>query len=187
MVKYGIEPTFSNDESVNPPPPPPSYPYTDDNQEPFPDEQPKDVDDLELDANDEAYEHTLSEHEFRAGPYEKYDSADDATDIEGETEADMKEKRRPLSKNRNLLGLLALFLMLIVVALGVANRSRNNNPKGEGDGLAVSEANSAITESSAAIVDPTEIKVTEPPKSVPTEDPKPPSPVSICTYRADLT
>lgn len=172
MANYDIEPTFSNDESMGYPPPPPpplpppSYPCTDGGDETFSDEPSSDV---ELDANEDQFEQTLSELEIKAGPFEEYDSADDST-IESQAESTLYEKGPDLVKKRNSLALLAFVLMVIVAILGSETRSRNQAARDGSREVVFSEANAAITEDSAAIVAPTEPLVTEPPEDIATEE-----------------
>eukprot|EP00535_Pseudo-nitzschia_heimii_P007243 CAMPEP_0197175942 /NCGR_PEP_ID=MMETSP1423-20130617/2020_1 /TAXON_ID=476441 /ORGANISM="Pseudo-nitzschia heimii, Strain UNC1101" /LENGTH=650 /DNA_ID=CAMNT_0042625213 /DNA_START=20 /DNA_END=1972 /DNA_ORIENTATION=- len=174
MSNYDIQHTFSNEESVECPPPPPSYPYEVGDEEALANDIPtiindlekdlgkeveKEVDsdlgndlgnDLELNANDDEFERTLSQLDFSVKSYRENDSLADTT-VESEEESVVKESGNPFTKKRNLLGLLALALVVIAASLGAASRSRKNN---NGD-VAISQANSAVTES-AAMVAPTE-------------------------------
>jgi len=154
MANQGLEFTYSNEETVEIPPPPPAYPYTDDGREPFSDEATnKILNDLERTQNENEFEHTLSELNFSTKPFEEYDTADDIEGADDSTiaseEPSIEEKRNLLPKKRNLIGLLALALFVIVAALGIASVSKNKSANGEGGDLAISQANSAVTESSA--------------------------------------
>ena len=179
---YGINPAFSNDESVEYPPSLENQRRSNQYSEAGNARYYSDaeiINDLQMDEDDdenEIFEHTLSEHEYNTdAPYaDEYDSAEDPYYIDTTSESQMsksqgKMKRRQPFTRKTLLGMLALVLFVVVLALGIATASKKNNGNQQSGGATVSESNSVIVNPTSKSPTPTP-PPTKSPVVAPTKD-----------------